>query len=219
MAFAIIPLMGTIGIAIDAGRLYMVQTRLKTATDAAVLVAAGDTGNSATVTNATSLFWANFQRQAANSANGFLGTNVTAVTVTNVSSDVVAVHAEGALQTTFMNLFGIHSVQVSSTSQATRAATGMELALVLDNTGSMKGWPIQSVVTATSNLVDVVYGSGPEDTHPNLWVSVVPFTAEVNIGANHTGWLQAGSYNTDAYMNGAWKGCRHASIPRTQSPA
>jgi Flp pilus assembly protein TadG len=219
VALAAIPLIGAIGIAVDAARLYMVQTRLKTAIDAAGLIAARDINSDQQTRdqNAISLFWANFQRSAPASTLGYLGTNITAVTVTKINSDVVAVRADGLMPTAFMNILGIQNVAVSSSNQSTRAATGTELALVLDNTGSMKGWPIQSAVAAATNLVNIVYGNGGQDTQPNLWVSVVPFTASVNVGASHTGWLKAGSYNAGAYANGSWRGCVMARYDTTDA--
>ena len=72
-----------------------------------------------------------------------------------------------------------------------RAAYGLELALVLDNTGSMAGSSITSLITASNQLLDIRLWSSA-DTQPHLWVSVVPFAATVNIGNTHTGWLVRG---------------------------
>jgi hypothetical protein len=43
---------------------------------------------------------------------------------------------------------------------------------------------------AAFDLIDILYGD--EDEIDNLWVSLVPYTATVNIGNTRTGWLQAG---------------------------
>lgn len=191
----------------DGTRLVMVKSRMKTAVDAAALLAARDIAVSGSATNATNLFWANFGRSTPTSTRGYLSTNITKVNVTNVSSNVVAVEADGLLPTTFAQVLGIANIPVVSTAQATRAATGLEVALVLDNTGSMAGWPIQSVINSATDLVNILYGNGTQDTEPNLWVSVVPFTAEVNIGNSHTAWLKPGSNVTGNYMNTTWSGC------------
>ncbi len=129
------------------------------------------------------------------------------MTITQVSPTTMSLEADGLLPTTFMNVLGISQVPVSTTSQATRQVTGLELAMVLDNTGSMAGWPIQSVIASATDLVNVLYNNGTVDTLPNLYVSVVPFSAEVDIGSNNTGWLKAGSNTTGAYMNTTWMGC------------
>jgi Flp pilus assembly protein TadG len=211
IALMIVALIGAIGVAVEGTRLVMVQSRLKTAVDAAALVAARDISLADGATNARGLFWANFGRSAANSTLGFMGTTITNnLAVTPVSADTVSVRAEGLFPTTFMNVFGIHNIAIASSSQATRAATGLELALVLDNTGSMAGWPIQSVVTSATDLVNILYGNGSADTEPNIWVFVVPFSAEVNIRAasfNIGHWLKPGSLTSSQYMNTTWMGC------------
>ena len=210
-------MMALVGIAVDGIRLYMVQMRLQGAVDAAGLIAARDIGNSASSQNATNLFWANFQRSGPNSTRGFLGTNITSVTVTKVNANTASVQAQGLLPTTFMNIVGVANIPVNSVNQSTRATTGMELALVLDNTGSMAGWPIQAVVSSATQLVNDVYGAPSIDTQPNLFVSVVPFTAEVSIGSSNTAWLKSGSYTAGSYLNGAWKGCVMARYDTTDS--
>nr|WP_294517559.1 TadE/TadG family type IV pilus assembly protein [uncultured Rhodopila sp.] len=207
VAFIIVALIGAIGVAVDGTRLVMVKSRLKTSVDAAALIAARDMTIAGSATNAKNLFWANFGRSSATSTLGFLSTNITSVAVTNVNTNTVSVQAQGLMPTTFMNILGISSVSVVSSAQATRAASGVEIALVLDNTGSMAGWPIASVIASASDLVNVLYANGTVDTEPNLWVSVVPFSAEVNIGPNNTAWLKAGSNTVGAYMNTTWMGC------------
>jgi hypothetical protein len=185
----------------------MVKSRMKTAVDAAALLAARDIAVTGGATNAANLFWANFGRSSSTSTLGFMATNITNVSVTNISANVVSVEADGLFPTTFAQVLGIATIPVVSTAQATRAATGLEIALVLDNTGSMAGWPIASVVSSATDLVNVLYGNGSQDTEPNLWVSIVPFTAEVNIGNNHTAWLKSGSNITGNFMNTTWSGC------------
>lgn len=212
-AILLVSLIASIGVAVDGTRLVMAHSRLKTSVDAATLIAARDmypitaANTAANVQNATNLFWANFGRSSVASTLGYMHTNITAITVTQVNNSTISIQANGLVPTTFMNIVGIANIPISTTSQATRAATGLELALVLDNTGSMAGWPIQSVVTSATSLVNILYSNGTQETEPNLFVSVVPFTAEVNIGANNTGFLKPGSNTTGAYMNTTWMGC------------
>ena len=108
---------------------------------------------------------------------------------------------------------GIGPVTVDAASIAKTAAYGLELALVLDNTGSMAGSSITSLITASNQLLDIVYGGA--DTQPHLWVSVVPFAATVNIGNAHTTWLAAGSLDQAAYAPSSWLGCVMARTAAT----
>jgi Flp pilus assembly protein TadG len=212
-AIILVSLVGAIGLAVDGTRLIMVQSRMRAAVDAAALIAARDmypntsANTAANISNATNLFWGNFERQNSKSTLGYLQTNITQVTVTYLTADTIAMEVDGLFPTTFMNVLGISQVPVRMVSQAVRAVTGLEVALVLDNTGSMAGWPIQSVITSANDLVNVLYSNGSQDTFPNLWVSVVPFSAEVNIGASNASWLKPGSYSAGTYMNTSWMGC------------
>jgi Flp pilus assembly protein TadG len=206
-AIIIVSLIGAVGVAVDGTRLVMVKSRLKTAIDAAALVAARDITLAESRTHATNLFWANFGRSSATSTLGYLGTQITKVAVTDVAADTVSVVAEGLFPMTFMQILGISSMPIASSAQAIRAATGLEIALALDNTGSMAGWPIASVITSATELVNILYGNGSKETEQNLWISVVPFSAEVNIGTNRSAWLKPGSNSAGAYMNTAWMGC------------
>ncbi|MFZ4406654.1 MAG: hypothetical protein ACOYOH_04900 [Paracraurococcus sp.] len=98
----------------------------------------------------------------------------------------------------------------------------MELALVLDVTGSMgsnrtpsaigsatsNGTNIDALRLAASDLVTILFGT--RETVPNLWVSVVPYTTTVNIAAQRTGWIDPGSRDFTRYGPRGWTGCVEA---------
>ena len=97
-----------------------------------------------------------------------------------------------------MRVFGHDTMTVSARSVIQRETTGMELALVMDNTGSMWGSDTTTRDVrrcAPLDLVDILYGD--EDEIDNLWVSLVPYVATVNIGPTRTGWLAAGDRPRD----------------------
>jgi hypothetical protein len=114
---------------------------------------------------------------------------------------------------TLVSIMGIGPVTVSGASTAQSAAYGLELALVLDNTGSMAGSSISSLISASNQLLGILYGGS--DTQPHLWVSVVPFAATVNIGKTHTGWLAGGNINQAPYSPSTWMGCVMARTAKT----
>ena len=206
-ALAAIPLLGFAGLAVDSARIWLVQSRLQGAVDAGALAAAREMPATGSSADGVALFWANFLPTTAATGNGYLGAVASNPVVTQPAASTVTMTSTAVLPTTFMSLLGVNTLTVNASSSALSQATGLELALVLDNTGSMAGWPIQSVITSATDLVNILYGSGPQDTQPNLWVSVVPFTAEVNIGRGNTGWLAPGSYVASAWASAGWKGC------------
>jgi Flp pilus assembly protein TadG len=185
VAVAAMMLIAATGVAVDMARAQVLQAKIQTALDAAGL-AAGATANTINVqTQAQKYFSANFP-------TGYLSSGtVTVVATISPDNSLVTLSANTTQATTFMKAIGINSVSVAANAQITRANEGMELVLVLDNTGSMTTIlpgddieKIQALKDSINNpgaLLDILYGSG-NNTAPNLWVGVVPFTDMVNIG-------------------------------------
>ena len=206
-AMMALPLIGLSGIAVDAGRMWLVQSRLQAAVDAGVLAAARQMGSPAAQQDGIALFWANFLPSNVSSGAAYMGATASDPVVTSPSASTIVMTSTATLPTTLTSVLGFTTLTVSVSAAALSQATGLEVALVLDNTGSMEGSPIQSVVNASSTLVNTLYGSGSQDVQPNLWVAVVPFTAEVNMGKTHTSWLAPNSYTASAWSSAGWKGC------------
>ena len=201
------------GLAVDLGRLYLVQNRLQTALDSAVLVAGREIALPNRDADTTAMFWANFAVGHLAGGASFFGGAATTPTITRISDTTVSISATATVPLVLGRLVGLPSFTISDNAQAVRANTGMELALVLDNTGSMRGAPMQAEIDGANQLISILYGA-TQDTVPNLWVAVVPFAASVNMGANHSGWLVSGSLDQTKYANTSWKGCvlaRHAN--------
>lgn len=205
VAVAAMLLITTTGVAVDMARAQVLQTRIQTALDSAGL-AAGATANtppSPMPSYCGSSSWIQCQAQKyfnANFPTGYLGSGaVTVVATISANNATVTLSANTTQATTFMKTVGINSVAVAANSQITRANDGMELVLVLDNTGSMaspvnssnsnvsKIQALQSAINSTGGLLDILYGSST--TIPNMWIGVVPFTDIVNIGTGHTSWM------------------------------
>ena len=70
---------------------------------------------------------------------------------------------------------------VTVTSEVTRPGNNLEVALVLDNTGSMAGSPMTSLQSAANQLIDLVVS----DTQTPYYskVAIVPYSNSVNAGA------------------------------------
>lgn len=69
-------------------------------------------------------------------------------------------------------------VQVHS--EVTRAGNNLEVALVLDNTGSMAGTPITQLQTAANQLIDLVVADSQTPYYTKM--SIVPYSNAVNAG-------------------------------------
>ncbi len=212
-----VPLVAMIGLAIDLSRVWLVKSRLQMSLDNAVLVVAHDLATGGTSADGINLFWANYGRKAGVSLAGFLGATATVPVVANPAPSGVAgsvqMTSTASVAPTLLGVLGIGSVTVSGAATAQTAAFGLELALVLDNTGSMAGSSITSLISASQQLLGILYGGS--DTQPHLWVSVVPFAATVNMGNAHTGWLTGGTINQAPYAPSHWMGCVMARTTAT----
>ena len=131
---AAIPVVIAAGMAIDVGRAYAVKVRLGAALDAAALAVGSESNQtqSQLSTDLQSYFNANFPATP-------LATNVTVTPVpadADLTAATVNFRAQATVPMTVMQLAGIDNITVSVTSQ-TKKTAGLEVALVLDNTGSM----------------------------------------------------------------------------------
>ncbi len=213
-AASMLSLAGFIGIAIDGARMIHARDVLQKAVDSGGLAA----GHAAELSDMTGDGRAFFD---ANIAAGQAGLIDPTLEMT-ISADniVISLSASAQVDTSFMRLFGFGRVTVSAEAEVTRETRGMELALVMDNTGSMRsGGKISAMRNAAHDLIDIVFGS--DETNPNLWVSLIPYTAMVNIGADKSAWLTAGGISDvsgSTYDPTSWKGCvmaRAGSADRT----
>lgn len=199
---SVIPLAAAAGLAVDAVLAYTVEDELQRALDAAGLAAGRTALPEHIEADARAYFESNLASGAA------LAASSTAFSV-EVSPDgfQLTLTATAHMPTAFMRVFGMDDVTLTASTVINRQVRQMELALVLDNTGSMLGSPFTAMQSAAKELVEIVYGD--HETHANLYVAVVPFVAVVNVGPAHTAWLAAGdpAIAGTAYKPSAWKGC------------
>ena len=224
VALAIIPLFAAIGLAIDVSRSYLLQSQLSYAIDAAGLAGgrAFDTDNR--LNDVSMFFEANFSK-------GYAGASLVPGSPSVVFDDqnnTILVEATATMPTHFMRIAGIDELRVSARSVIQREMRGMELVLVMDNTGSMRSsGKMGAMKDAATDLVDILYGD--RETVPNFWVGLVPYAATVNIGSERTDWLVHQTHDSDAAWHSAdpdgderfgyhpghfqpttWKGCVEA---------
>lgn len=218
-AIMLIVLVGFAGFAIDLQRAWLVHTRLKTAVDAAALAAARDFDNVNRDANARLAFTANINPTGG--VNVAFGSDVSTPTIQQIDTDKIRITATATVPKTLFRVMSSSSLTLTETTLAQRRASGLELALVLDATGSMSQTDsvlgitkIQAAKNAISTMLDVLYGT--EDTQRNLWVSVVPFSRNVNIGTS-AGAQALLNTTTPAMPTGwniaNWNGCVEARSP------
>lgn len=182
LGVALVPLVAAIGIGVDSARGYLVRSRLSQSLDSAALAGGRVMFETYRDDDVKMYFKSNFP-------NGYLGATVGEPIITsNADNEILTVKATATLPATFMRIFGKSSISVTASAQITRTNRGMELALVLDNTGSMSSsGKMTALKTAAIDLLNILYGP-THDTANNLYVSLVPFVAMVNIGEQYSAW-------------------------------
>lgn len=172
-ALALLPILAAAGSAVDITRALQVKARLNSALDAAGLAAGKkiDSDDAVIIETAQAYFDANYPAEA-------LG--VPGALQVNITDNSITLSASAAVNTTIMRLVGFDEINVSSSSEISRAITGLEIALALDNTGSMSGTKLSDLKTASHELIDILFGDGTSSEH--LKISLVPFAAGVNVG-------------------------------------
>ncbi len=191
VAAVIIPVMGFIGLGVDASRGYLVKARLGDALDAAVLAAAHVTYSSDSSEDLAALqerlemyFFANFPQ-------GYMGTQVTlGQAVVDEDEETVTVSATADLGTSFMGIFGVRSLQIGTETEVTMQTVSMDVALSIDMSGSMS-WSdgsgnsrIGAARAAAHTMVDILYGN--KTSKEGLMIGLVPWNGAVNVTLNGT---------------------------------
>jgi Flp pilus assembly protein TadG len=173
-ALALLPVLLSLGLAIDYGRLANLKIRLQQAADAAALSAGAKSGLAQTLR----------QQIAANAvaANvGAIASNINLqVTETEPQAGAYTVNISASLPTAVMKIVHINTmnVNVTATAQTFGVTAPLEIALALDNTGSMMN-NMADLKSAAKTLVQSVMSAG---TNGVVRVSVVPYVAAVNPG-------------------------------------
>lgn len=206
IGFSMVPLVAGVGLAVDSMRAYLMQSQISKALDAAGLAAGRAAFGPNPELDAQEFFNANFRAAE-------LGVTLAEFNVeVDAAKEFLTLTAGVDLPTTFMRIIGKEKIRVSARTVVHRQVTGLELVLVMDNTGSMRsGGKMDAMKSAAHELIDIIYGE--EETIDNLWVGLVPYTATVNIGPARTAWLDPADpalSSPSPFDPTTWKGCVEA---------
>lgn len=174
---AVVPLFGFVGAAVDYGNGVRDRARLANALDAAVLSAA-----SAHVTDSAAQ--AAVEKYVRANLGAVRADQALTVTASVDSAQAVTATATLSSPTWIMGMFGKPTMNVSATVKAAPgAADKMEIALVLDTTGSMSGAKLDGMKQAAKNLVTTIYAGA--NATSSVRVGIAPFADYVNVGLGY----------------------------------
>jgi Flp pilus assembly protein TadG len=179
-ALLAVPMVIGLGAAVDIGRATTSRNNLQDALDATGLALSHLPSSTPAATVQTD-------------AQQWLNANLHDGSISNISLSVststqqVTLTANATINTTFASLAGISQVPVVSHTTVQWGLSHIELALVLDNTGSMADDnKINTLMSSANSLVTTLATTANTSNDPNaLKISVVPFSDTVNVGSSY----------------------------------
>lgn len=201
-AASVAVLVAGLSVAVDVSNGYFAKQRLQDTTDVIALAAARSEAQSAADLIAIA------QAHLAVTFPGEIGASINLESITRDGAAVTVV-ASNVQPTYFAGIFGRNGLDIKAASTAEYEVRDLNLALVLDSTGSMGkttptgGTRLAALQAASGELLDQLDGSAGE-----VSISVVPFTQHVNVGTNQANenWLEFPQTNNNRAPNG-WNGC------------
>jgi Flp pilus assembly protein TadG len=167
-------IVGATGVSVDMAQAYLVKARLSSALDAAALAAAATgSDDEDIIQDKVDAF------MEANYPEGRIGTKVN-IDV-EIDGDELTVTASARLDTSFMRVFGYNDIDVEASTTVQREVRGLEVVMVLDNTGSMStNNNIETLRVAAANFITILFESVDDPEY--VRVGLVPYASSVNVG-------------------------------------
>ena len=123
----------------------------------------------------------------------------------------LSMQATGSVDTTVFRIFGTNTLNLKADTEVQWGMRRLELALALDNTGSMAQLgKIDALKAATHSLIDTLKEASKKKD--DIKVAIVPFTTYVNVDPkkskakwiDFTGWTETESTGTEANLTSEW---------------
>ncbi len=210
LALAAIPLMGFVAMAIDYSRASSVRTSFQAALDATALMLSKDANGldpAQVAAKASGYFNALFNRPEA--INVLISHQLS---TPEQGSFKLNISGSGAVVPVFAKLLGKTQIGFSATTEVLWGMKKLNLALVLDNTGSMASSDkMTNLKVAAHNLLTTLKNAAKDPG--DIKVAIVPFAVDVNVGPAHVdaSWIDWTDWEE---VNGT---CSHTSYKKKSS--
>jgi len=205
LAIAIIPVVGLMGAAVDYSRANALRTSMQAASDATALAIAPEAkglSEEALGQKATDYFSAIFNHPDAQNIHV-----VPKFTETEQSSFNLTVATSMTIKTVFVSVLGQSQINLSTSSEVVWGIKKLNLALALDNTGSMaSSGKMTALKEAAHNLLTTLKAA--EKTPGDIKISIIPFAVDDNVGTANvsSSWIDWTDWNA---ANGTCSGSSH----------
>ncbi|WP_170122036.1 TadE/TadG family type IV pilus assembly protein [Breoghania corrubedonensis] len=183
-----IVVIGMVGAAIDYSRAVNVKEVMAQELDGAVLAGARYLSSSTSTDKTKTQIVDTFSQTTAQALGETATYELTADDISiSEEAGTISATAKGAVQTAFMKILGIDTMPIEVTSQASFSDKYLEIALVLDVTGSMD-WSdgsgstrIASLKSAATALINTLM---PDDSSDRVRISIIPYSEGVRLSSS-----------------------------------
>src|SRR4051794_27365110 len=181
---ALLPILGFVGAAVDYTRANAARSSMQAALDTTALMLSKDLSQglittAQIATKAQAYFTALYTNKDAQSVT----INAT-YTPSSSMGATIQVTGSGAVTTDFMKVAGFPNINFNTSSTAAWGSVRMRVAMALDNTGSMaEDGKMPAMQNAAKALIDQL--SALAKTNGDIYVSIIPFAKDVNVGDNN----------------------------------
>ncbi|UVC10382.1 VWA domain-containing protein [Rhizobium sp. TH2] len=197
-AIVMVPLIISIGVAVEYRRAVNLRTMLQSSLDAGVLAGAKalSSGESQAMQAALDMFKADAKEIYDDGSIEALALKPTFT----IADGIVSGAFSYPMKTPLLNIVSVKEVPVGVTSAADSGGSGVELAMVVDVSSSMEDDDkIKDLRKSAVALIDTLYKTA--ETRKDTWVSVVPFDGRVNVSDYSTGWIDKNLAPSNAGTN------------------
>jgi Flp pilus assembly protein TadG len=214
------------GGAVDIGRRAMAKDELSSAVDAAALAACRAYQVNSAGANieqiqrdeavkylAANFSWARYDIEPVQPTVTFPSESTSTASALNARQVIkTRITSTVTIPTKIMKIFGLQNLTITAASECTRAQGGIEVAMVLDTTGSMNetlngAVKIVSLRAATVKFINLMFGG--QETSDYIRVNILPYSQTVNVGKL----LQPQDFQSNpqdpsvTHTSSSWLGC------------
>ena len=202
-AIALVPILGFVGAAVDYTRANTARSSMQAALDSTALMVSKDLSQGIiTTSDISTKAQAYFNALYTNSDAKSVSVSAT-YTPSSATGSYVQVNGSGNVTTDFLKVAGFPTLNFNTSSTATWGSVRMRVAMALDNTGSMADdGKMPAMQSAAKNLIDQL--SGLAKTAGDIYISIIPFAKDVNVGASNynQSWVDFTDWDNDPASSG-----------------
>ena len=204
---AVIPIVSFVGAAVDYTRAVSARSSMQAALDSTALMLAKDltegTINTSQISTKADLY---FKALYTNTEARSVAITAT-YTQNSGNGSTILINGTGNIETGFMRVVGFPKMDFNTSSTSAWGNVRMRVAMVLDVTGSMaNSGKMPAMQSAAKALVDQL--SALQKDPGDIYISLVPFAKDVNIGSSfyNSTWIDWSTWDSQSATN-TWGTC------------